>query len=182
MLLITLAACQPDSTPTPPQPSPTATETPIPSATIDWFPPTLTPTLKYSTATPNPLSDLTPPAAGEILFTDDFSNESQWEASSSPAGNVAFGENNLSLAVAGGEADLTSLSTQTLPSEFYLEITVDVEMCSAGDYFGLIFWRFSEMGTYRLLINCGGEIRLERAIFDDTSVLQDWVLARRFQP
>ena len=182
LLCVILAACQPVSNTEIPQPTPTATQTPIPTATIDWFPPTLTPTLKYATVTPDPLSSLTPPPTGKVLFEDEFLDQSFWEVSSSQAGNIAFGENYLSLAVAGNQASLTSLSSYSLPSEFYLELSAEVTMCSPDDTYNIIFWHFSEMGTYQVRYSCSGEMRVERTIYDSTSVLQTWVQARRFQP
>jgi len=167
-------------------PEPSATllpsETPIPTATIDWFPDTPTPTRAITQATLNPLQGLTPPAYTSVYIEDDFTDPEQWELGSSLAGNSAFGEGSLTLALNGTKGDLTSLSTHVLPAEFYLEITVDSALCTGKDTFGLIFWQGSEGGSYRLLFTCDGQMRVERRTENGSAILQDWTAARRFQP
>jgi hypothetical protein len=165
-----------------PSPTPLPSETPIPTATIDWFPDTPTPTRAITQATPNPLQGLTPPAYTSVYIEDDFTDPEQWELGSSLAGNSAFGEGSLTLALNGTKGDLTSLSTHVLPAEFYLEITVDSALCTGKDTFGLIFWQGSEGGSYRLLFTCDGQMRVERRTENGSAILQDWTAARRFQP
>ncbi len=167
-----------------PEPShtPLPSETPIPTATIDWFPDTPTPTRAITQATPNPLQGLTPPAYTSVYIEDDFTDPEQWELGSSLAGNSAFGEGSITLALNGTKGDLISLSTHVLPAEYYLEITVDSALCTGKDAFGLNFWQGSEAGTYRLLFTCDGQLRVERHTENGSSILQDWTTARRFQP
>lgn len=167
-----------------PEPSatPLPSETPIPTATVDWFPQTPTPTRAITQATPNPLQGLTPPAYTSIYVEDDFTDPQQWELGSSLAGNSAFGEGSLTLALNGTKGDLTSLSTHVLPAEFYLQITVDSALCTGKDAFGLNFWQGSEAGSYRLLFTCDGQMRVERHTENGSAILHDWTAARRFQP
>jgi len=125
---------------------------------------------------------LTPPAYTSVYIEDDFTDSEQWELGSNLAGNSAFGEGSLTLALNGTKGDLTSLSTHVLPAEFYLEITVDSALCTGKDTFGLIFWQGSEGGRYRLLFTCDGQMRVERRTENGSAILQDWTTARRFQP
>jgi len=178
-----LGACLPIGVPEEtPTPAPTPTETPQPSPTIDWFPDTPTPTPRVYEATPHPLEGLTPPAYTSVLAEDDFSGESQWAESSAAEGNVIYGSGALALALSGKKCEISSLSKITLPDTFYLELTLESALCGKNDIFGISFWRFSELGTYRALYRCDGQMRLERAIFDGVSVLQNWTALRRFQP
>jgi len=182
MIIGLLVGCAAPTALPEPSATPLPSETPIPTATIDWFPDTPTPTRAITQATPNPLQGLTPPAYTSVYIEDDFTDPEQWELGSSLAGNSAFGEGSLTLALNGTKGDLTSLSTHVLPAEFYLEITVDSALCTGKDTFGLIFWQGSEGGSYRLLFTCDGQMRVERRTENGSAILQDWTAARRFQP
>lgn len=182
LLLIGLSACVavepdlPEETATPELP------TEEPTATIDWFPrtPTATPNLfpsptatRVSSATPEPLN---------LLAADDFSDESIWQTSSSEAGTVAYANNALSLAVSGGKNSLVSLSSHELPSDFYLELNLDAQMCSDADQFGLLLWNNSSSGTFRLWFSCDGKVMIDRLISGESTILKRWEPLRRFQP
>jgi len=182
MIIGLLVGCAAPTTLPEPSATPLPSETPVPTATIDWFPQTPTPTRALTQTTPNPLQDLTPPAYTTVYLEDDFSDTLLWEVGPSPAGNSAFGEGALTLALNGTKGDLTSLSTHVLPAEFYLEITIDSALCTGKDAFGLNFWQGSEAGSYRLLFTCDGQMRVERRTENGSAILQDWTSARRFQP
>ena len=107
-------------------------------------------------------------------MSDDFSDENLWQSSQSASGNVAFGTQNLSLAVARPDATLTSLSQHVLPSNFYLEITVQTSLCEPPDQFGILFWHQSNNDFYRLLLNCAGQYRLELIQGGQNFVVRDW--------
>jgi hypothetical protein len=177
-----LSACLPQQASPTSTPTPFATQSPLPSPTIDWFPDTPTPTPRVYEVTPNPLEGLAPPQYAQVLYEEDFKREKQWEESSGADGNVTYGGGTLSLALAGKKAEISSLSKITLPDTFYLELTLESALCGANDSFGILFWRFSELGTYRMIYRCDGQARLERAIFDGVSVLQNWTALRRYQP
>lgn len=176
-----LGACRPQAD-IPPTPTALPTQTPLPSPTIDWFPDTPTPTPRVYEVTPNPLEGLAPPQYAKVLYEEDFTREKQWEQSAGTNGNVTYGSGALALALSGKKAEISSLSKITLPDTFYLELTLESALCGAKDSFGVLFWRFSELGTYRILYRCDGQARLERAIFDGVSVLQNWTPLRRYQP
>ncbi len=177
-----MAACQKEVAPTALPETPLPTATPIPSATIDWFPRTPTPLREVS---PTPLA--TEPtkvtvSEEDLIALDDFSDETMWQTESSPAGTIAYAKNMLTLAVAGNKQSLTSLSTHKLPADFYLEISLDTLMCSAGDQYGLILWNNSQSGTFRLWLNCDGRIKLERVLPEGISQLVNWQTGRKLQP
>jgi len=181
--LVFLSACDlvpPEATLTPTF-TPTQTETPTP--TIDWFPATPTPTLPVlPSPTPQPTFEDTRTGIGERLVDDDFTNETLWEIRQSPAGNAAFGAQNLTLAIARSETSLISRSQHNLPEDFYLEITLQTSLCQPNDQTGILFWQLSEVDFYRLLIDCAGQIRLEVIQGGQTTVIQDWESGRRVQP
>jgi hypothetical protein len=166
---------------------PTATPTEIaaeePSPTTDWFPATATPTSKPVTEqTPTVISFDPTANLGMILVEDDFSDSNLWKTSKSTAGNVVYGEGNLSLAVAGNKGNLNSLSPYALPQDFYLEMTVKVSLCQYGDQYGLLFWYLNSGDTYRLMLTCDGRLRLELITGNSGLVLQDWTYASKMMP
>lgn len=164
-------------------PTATATQTLTPTVTIDWFPATATSTgLPTATPTPQPTLAGRPGGVTELRFADDFSDKTLWTAPQSLSGNVAYGNGNLNLAPAQKGSYLFSLSPYQLPSDFYLEITIQTTLCQGDDQFGLVFWRQSEGDFYRMLFNCEGEYRLELVQGGISTVIHDWEVAGRIQP
>lgn len=181
ILVLLLGACGVKETP---MPVPTATAvlpTLEPTPTIDWFPRTPTPTTQIP-GTPQPVTP-TPsnPEPSDLITGDDFSDPDLWQTSTGPAGTIAYETNALSLAVSGGKNTLTSLSQHELPSEYFLEINLDAQMCSPEDQFGLILWNNSSSGTFRVWFSCSGQVMLDRVLPSGTTVLQKWQSARKFQ-
>jgi len=166
-----------------PTPTFTATGTEVPTPTIDWFPATPTPIEQtLPSPTPQPTTEDMRVGVTELLINDDFSDESLWETLQSPAGNIAFGSNNLSLAIAKPAANLISMSQHQLPENFYLEITYQTSLCQPQDQIGILFLRQSESDYYRLLIDCAGRTRLELIQGGRSSVLQNWETGLHIQP
>ncbi len=161
----------------------TPTQTLTPTATIDWFPATPTPTL-LATMAPTAMPTLADAREGvtELLVSDDFTDESLWNTPHSTAGNVAYGNGNLTLAAAQNGAYLFSLSRHTLSADFYLEFTVDTNLCQGNDQYGVIFWRQSEGDYYRLMVTCEGSYRLEVVQNGSTIVVHNWEVASRLRP
>jgi hypothetical protein len=168
---VLLAACQPATLAPPTEtatflPSPTDTITPV------WFPPTVTPTLEATspppTATPQPPSGL-----GAVLLQDDFSAHKLWQSGRMDAGNIAYGNNELTLAVAQAKGSLLSLRDQTILTDFYLQITITPNLCQESDIYGLLF-RANGTDFYRFLLSCAGQMRLERLVNGQGTLLQDW--------
>jgi hypothetical protein len=164
-------------------PTETPTQTLTPTATIDWFPATPTPTLQPTLA-PTPMPTLADMRDGvtELLVSDDFTDQTLWATPHSASGNVAYGNENLTLAAAVKGAYLISDSQYTLSPDFYLEFTVDTSLCQGDDQYGVIFWRQSAGDYYRLIVTCEGRYRLEVVQGGMSSVAYDWEVASRLRP
>lgn len=176
-----MSACSPQA----PLPSATPTEIPAtlpPTATINWFPVTATATI-LPTATP--LTTPTPPllpAPGELIFSDDFSAASPWNTAKSEVGSIAFGNNELTLAVSQRRGRLYTLRASPQMDDFYLEITSTASLCRAGDTYGLLLRATGAQDFYRLVIGCDGRVRFERVIRGAASPLQDWLPSGQVPP
>lgn len=177
-----VSGCQASQPIIEPSPVVTPTETLTPTATIDWFPRTATPTLYVPKATATPAPTLIDPGYDSVLIENAFDDQSKWTQLTSKEGNITLEEQMLVLAIPDLKSELFSLSAYRLPADFFLEITVDVSLCSDDDVYGVAFWRFSEMGTHTFLLNCQGEFRIERLINTSLAVLKDWSVARRMKP
>lgn len=164
-------------------PTLTATEMGTPTPTIDWFPATPTPTLiLVPSPTPQPTFADLRTGIVERLVDDQFTDQGLWETTQSTGGNVAFGVQNLTLAVASPSTSLISLSQHTLPEDFYLEVTVQTTLCQPADQIGVLFWYQSNNDYHRLLMDCTGQVRLDLIQGGQTIVLHDWESTRRTQP
>lgn len=161
----------------------TQTTTPTPTATIDWFPATSTPTMPpLPSPTPQPTLEDQREGVIALLVDDDFTDESLWVTRESQAGNIAFGVQNLTLALASPDTSLASLSQHNLPEDFYLEMTVQTTLCQPADQVGVHFWQQSESDYHRLLIDCSGQFRLELIQGGQSFVLYNWESAQSIQP
>ncbi len=146
--------------------------TPEPSATIQWFPSTATPTLRpvlQATPTPDPR-----PGLGEVTLEDDFSDESAWEVGRTAAGTIGYGVNELTLAVSQARGRLYSFRKDTSLADFYLEMDVLPSLCRGQDVFGVLFRVQNATSFYRVLFNCQGQIRLERVSGGEPRVVVNW--------
>ena len=180
--LLLLAACsaqEPEATPTP-EPEPTAELNPTP--TIDWFPRTPTPSRVPTEvgAAPTQITEL--PVSWLLFAEDDFRDQTHWQVTSAEAGTIAYETESLSLALPAGKTPLTSISDHILPSQFYLELTINALMCSDMDQYGLVLWRNSSSGTFRVWFNCKGEIMADRQLNASIGRLVNWQAARKLQP
>jgi len=156
--------------------TPTATMTP----TIVWFPPTETPT-QFPTPVITPTADMQP-KIGEILFEDDFSSQSGWTLTQSQAGSVAYGNNELTIAIAETNAYLFSIRENPTFSDFYLEITASPNLCKELDEYGVLFRVSPAIDYYRFSLSCNGQIRVDRIIGGQASSPQPWVLSGAVPP
>ncbi|MBN2551105.1 MAG: hypothetical protein JXB15_18225 [Anaerolineales bacterium] len=170
LLLFSASACYPLATPLPPLP----TGTPPPPAdtatpTIVWFPPTATYTpLPIFTQSISATLD-TRSQYGALILADDFSDPAGWMLGRLPAGNIALGVNELSLAVTQERSYLISLRQDTQLSDFYLEITASPNICRGADEYGLLFRYSSAQGYFRFGLTCSGQARVDRLIGDQVS-------------
>jgi hypothetical protein len=162
---------------------PTATASAVPTAThtVIWFPPTATPTPPPTraavTATPPPPLEL-----GAALLSDDFSRPSGWTTGHIESGSVAYGENELTLAVDAKNASLLSLREAPELTDFYLQVTASPSLCQQDDQYGVLFRASSAGDAYRLLATCSGRLRLERLLGGQASVVRDWITSSQIMP
>lgn len=166
--LLLLVACLPlDSTP--PTATPAPTETAIPTPTIVWFPPSATPTLS-GIPIPTAISE-TSLGIGELIVSDDFSDESLWDTAVSDQASAAISNKRLSLAVQP-EVYLVSMRRELTLSDFYAEISARPSLCRGEDTYGIIIRR-SGASFYRFFISCNGQLRAERIANDVRLSIQD---------
>ncbi len=182
LVLLLLSACAGQTAVTTATAEPQPTLVLSPSPTIDWFPSTPTPTRSATEVGGLPTQISEVPVSWPLLTTDDFSDQSHWQENSGSAGTAAYEPNSLSLALPAGRTPLVSISDHVLPGSFYLELTMDVLMCSDADQYGLILWRNSTSGTFRIWFNCQGEVMADRQLSASIGRLLNWQTARKLQP
>lgn len=175
-----LAACSPAGQPAEPEALFTATDLPTLTATIDWFPATATPTPPPTLA---PTVALTPELGlSTSLLEDDFSDTSAWDKTQVNAGSIAYGKNELTIAIAENKAYLTSLRRSPELNNFYLEITINPSLCRGEDAYGLLLRAADQWSGIRWLFTCDGRTRVERLQNSYIVVLQDWITSLQIRP
>ncbi len=147
------------------------TETP----TVVWFPPT-------ETLTPLPTQAVIPtpegrPGLGEVLFSDNFDQPELWNTAVSNTANAIIERNRLTLAVSKPGITILSLRKEPWLGDFYAEMSADLSLCRAKDQYGLLLRVLSNGDYYRYVINCSGQVRLERVRSGQPYPLQDWLLS-----
>lgn len=159
-----------------------ATMTFSPSPTINWFPstPTSTRPVAEDGMIPTQIAEI--PVSWPIQVTDDFNDPTHWQETSGPGGTAAYETNSLSLAMPANKTTLVSISDHVLPGKFYLELSVNALLCSENDQYGLLLWRNSSSGTYRIWFNCRGEVMADRQLGESIGKLVNWQSARKLQP
>jgi hypothetical protein len=165
---------------TPIPPTATVTQTPTSTATIIWFPAT-------ATFTPAPTLEVTPtpdmrPTFGSVLFKDTFTDKTQWPVSRSGVGSIAYGKNELTLAVSGPRGTLAGLRKEPGLDDFFLQVEILPSMCRNDDMYGLLLRAESVQDAYRLLMTCSGKVRLERLKGGKVLPLQDWTQSGQIFP
>ena len=170
----------PTTVPTPIQ----LTATPIPAITVTpttvWFPPTATPTA-FPTQVITPTEDMRP-NLGSILYEDDFSSPTGWSLTHTEAGSVAYGKNELTIAISETNAYLFSVHEQPTFGDFYLEITAGPNMCRDFDEYGVLLRVSPANDYYRFSLSCNGQVRLDRIISGQASSPQPWMLSGAVPP
>lgn len=147
---------------------PTQTETPLPTATINWFPASATPTPQVLPTNP-PTPEMRPGLGNEIL-TDDFSDPSLWDTAASSQASADIQNNHLTLAVQS-KVYILSLRQELVLDDYYAEITARPSLCRREDTYGLLV-RASTASYYRFALACNGTVRAERVNGGARLVLQ----------
>jgi hypothetical protein len=181
MLIIIFSACAPTQTL---QPSveftPTATSTSSPTATVEWFPPTTTPTIIPDLGnTPTP--EL-PPNLGEVIFSDDFTEPDLWVLGSTSSGNISLGINELTIAIAEPGAYQYSIRKEPLMGDYHIEVTTSPTLCQGEDQYGLLLRMSSPGNFYRYALSCDGRVRLDRVIQGTATSPQPWIQNNSIPP
>lgn len=105
---------------------------------------------------------------GAVILQDDFSQGDAWELGLTGSGGVALGKNTLTLATEGGKVYLASVRNQPVFSNFYLEVTASLSLCSERDEYGLLLRISPARDLYRFSLACDGYTRLDR-IYNGTA-------------
>ena len=156
--------------------SPSPEKTGSPTATIAWFPATSTWT-PFPTIVPSP-TILPFPGLGGVIYQNDFSDLKTWsfaQPQGNGSNNIILDRNRLTLAVNNSPAALFSLNNLPALTNFYAEMAVSVNRCFGQDTYGLLFRAASGAYTYRFLLNCSGQVRMEQVRGGTTLPLQTWV-------
>ena len=155
----------------------------VPSATIVWFPPTATGT-PYPTRMASPTVEAMP-GLGAQSFSDDFSDPTAWQNAKTAGdgtNNVIVSRNRLTLAVNVPPVYLFSLRNDLQLRDFYAEVAVSVNRCAAHDAYGLLFRAAGNANSYRYVLGCNGQLRVERLQAGKVIVVQDWLLSGDVPP
>ena len=152
-----LVSCLPLNS-TPATEPPPLSDTPPPTATIDWFPASATPTLNaLPTYTATPEMN---PGIGQTRITDNFSDKTLWDTVESNQASAVIKDGHLTLAVESG-VSIASLRRDVTLGNFYAEITAHIGLCRADDSYGILI-RAVGNSFYRFSISCNGLIQVER--------------------
>jgi hypothetical protein len=172
LMILLISACTGNSAGLAPLPTYTFTPSLVPSATIEWFPSTATPTPRVvipNTPTPN-----LHPNVGRVLFEDSFDSESGWYIYRNSNGSTAYGNGEITLAVAEPGSAVDTINFNRQFSDFFLEITASPSLCRAEDAYGVIFRSSQDGDAYRFLVSCDSQMRLDFLNNFRAVPLQDW--------
>lgn len=173
-LVLLLSACK--VVINPPFPTDEPTPAPTATATVEWFPPTLTPSpLPTRAYTPTP--DLRP-GIGELLFEDDFSDETLWATGSSDDGAVSISSGSIHLSLNEQRSYLFSLRSGPLLGDFYAEITAQLSFCRGEDEYGLLLRATDDGDHYRFALSCDGRAKVDRYQGGSLTRQAGWVTNR----
>jgi hypothetical protein len=177
-------------TATPDQVTPIATETGVlatptltPTATIEWFPATATPTLiptVVKSPTPDPMA-----GASELVYRDDFSDPDLWITYQEIYSNITILNQDITLAVDDNGGLVYAFRSAPQLNDYYAGITASPSYCGPGDEYGLMVRVTGDRRDhYRFVVNCDGKAGLFRVVNDRVIQIAAWVehpiLARSF--
>jgi len=158
----------------------TGTPAPSPTATMVWFPPTPT-----RTAIPTQVLFPTPdqrPGLGDLLLEDPFTSQGAWLTIQNSIGSIAYGQQELTVAISKPKGYLATLRNSPELDDFYLEITASPNLCRTKDSYGLLLRAAGLQDGYRLALSCDGQVRLERLKNGEIALLQDWTPSGQIPP
>ena len=172
-VILLLSSCAPVTIVEEPTLQPTSTPENTATPTIVWFPPT---------STPNH-----PSHTGHHPHTHyEYRNRERFSTAiclpTAPVGKpdriisvpLLMTMVGLTLAVSAPTSTLTSLRTDIILNNFYLEVTAKPNLCRDEDAYGIMVRSNSRFNTYRFVIACNGMIRVERLKNGEVVLLQNW--------
>ena len=153
--------------------TPTLSPTSSPSATIDWFPATTTPT---SVPTTNATSTQEPDEQqGDIILSDDFSEQVHWLLGTTTSGQVSLGMNELTIAISEPGGYANTVRRLPLLDDFEVEVSTAATLCKGEDQYGLLLRMSSPNDFYRYALSCDGRVRLDKIINGNATSPQPWI-------
>jgi hypothetical protein len=151
-----------------------------PASPTDTPPLTATATVAFPTVIPSstwtPVPTLTPtvdvrPGLGEVILQEPFDDPSAWNLQSSDSGASGISDGRLTLAVRRSRVYQSTSRESPVVGDFYAEVEVHTNLCTAGDEFGLTA-RGNDLGEhYRFLIGCDGTARITRFLENGSRAL-----------
>jgi hypothetical protein len=119
---------------------------------------------------------------GPVLLTDAFSQPGLWQTLKTKAGSIDYGKDELTIAIAAPKTVLASLREGPDLDNFYLEITSTASLCRGQDAYGLLLRAASGKDHYRFVINCSGQLRVERIKNSQMLPILDWTPSGQVPP
>jgi len=122
------------------------------------------------------------PITGEVIFEDDFSSQEGWSLTETIDGSIAYGKDELTIAI--GETNVYLFSVRETPVfyDFYLEITAGPSLCRDLDEYGVLFRVSPTMDYYRYSLSCNGQVRLDRVSGGQATSPQPWLWSGAVPP
>jgi hypothetical protein len=175
-----IAACLPVPTSAPVETSTPSPMLPTATPTIVWFPPT-------PTFTPFPTIVITPtaemrPGIGDIIVEDQFDDPNRWSVTSTNNGSIAFGKNEITIAISQDREYLFSIRNGQEFDDFYVEVTANPNLCHAEDEYGMLLRVSQNEDYYRYSLSCDGRVRLDRIYQNQASSPQPWIASGAVPP
>ena len=170
IIVVVLSACAPAELPPTSTSSPTAIL--IPTATIDWFPATASPTaMPTQTASPTPNMH---PDLGVLILADNFSSPSPWPDTATNNTRVGVENNRLNLYSNISGALLLAPRNAPVIGDFFMEVTASTSLCDGNDEYGLMLRITSTGDHYRFALSCDGRAKIERVLNGAVSMPLEW--------
>ncbi len=160
LLGLLLAGCLP-APPPPALPTATTTFTPVATPTVQWFPPTSTPTPLPPTLAPTPTPNLQADV-GASLLTAPFASAAHWRSPTGYAGRFGVADGVLSLTVTRRRGVMLALWREPLAADLYLTVQAEPQVCRGGDAYGVVVRATANGGRYyRFGLTCEGQAFVE---------------------
>jgi hypothetical protein len=122
------------------------------------------------------------PGIGDVFFEDQFDDPTQWSLTTTDGGSVAFGNNEITIAISREREYLLSVRERPDFDDFYAEITANPNLCHEDDEYGLLIRVSPNQDYYRFSLSCDGRVRLDRIYQNQASSPQPWTQSGAFPP